>query len=182
MYPAASCVRSNRRPFAWKRPPWRRSRIGRKRLIRLAFHCLPDKMYSVASRFSCVHAEGLVPGRSRSGGCRMFDLRRWNPTSTMRSFTQAFPKAKLVRLPRLSCVDLIVLVHNFLCALRGEKNVNRASSFFFLLSFFLQSLMLADRACVYSMLINLMESREAGGKPQDSVRLTAAPVSSSGSQ
>lgn len=27
---------------------------------------------------------------------------------------------------------------------------------------FLQSLMLSERACVYSMLLNLMESREAG--------------------
>lgn len=30
-----------------------------------------------------------------------------------------------------------------------------------------QSLMLAERACVYTMLINLMESRESGEKTQD---------------
>lgn len=72
--------------FAWKcLSVWARDsvttfRICCRRLIQLFFCCLPDKMYSVAPRFSCVHAEGFVPGCSRSGGCRMFDLRRCNPT------------------------------------------------------------------------------------------------------
>lgn len=53
-----------------------------------SLHCLPDKMCSVASRFSRVHAEGFVPGCSRSGGCRIFDFKETVDDRMRQCYTQ----------------------------------------------------------------------------------------------
>lgn len=46
---------------------------------------------------------------------------------------------------------------------------------------FLQSLMLAERACVYNMLLNLMETREAGKKQHIGATLSYKDGGSTGS-
>lgn len=112
-------------------------------------HCVlmcppPDKIYNAASRLSCVHAEVCVPGHPCAGGDVM-------PVNAYMNW--CLDVSLMHQTVSLALLSITVLL---------EKWTHLKIFLLMPTCIYPQSLMLAERACVYNMLINLMDTREAG--------------------